>query len=66
MIAVFAVNKLLYFIAEPENKVITSIYLLICVGVGAAAYGALAYRLGLAQKLLGDRITKIASKIGLK
>lgn len=65
MIVVVVANKLLYLIAEPESKVIASIYLLICVGIGAVVYGALAYRLGLAQKLLGDRITKIANKIGL-
>ncbi len=66
MIAVIIVNKLLYLIAEPTNKWIAILYLLICVSVGAVVYGALSYRLGLAQKLLGERITKLANKIGLK
>lgn len=38
----------------------------ICVGVGIAVYGWLSLRLGLAQKLLGSRITKVANKLGFK
>lgn len=66
MVAVIVVNKLLYFIAEPTNKWLAILYLLICVVVGAGVYGALSYRLGLAQKLLGERITKLANKLRLK
>lgn len=65
-VAVIATNKLLYIIAEPSNKGITALYLLICVGVGVIIYGYASFRLGLAQKLLGERIAKLGNKLGFK
>ncbi|RUL56532.1 putative polysaccharide biosynthesis protein [Lysinibacillus antri] len=65
-IAVFLTNKGLYLIAEPSNKLIAALYLLLCMGVGAAVYGYLSFRLGLAQKLLGEKLTKLANKFGFK
>jgi O-antigen/teichoic acid export membrane protein len=65
-ISVLVTNKLLLLITEPSNKLIAAIYLLISVGVGAFVYGFLSFRLKLAQKLLGARISRIANKFGFK
>ncbi|RHW33252.1 polysaccharide biosynthesis protein [Lysinibacillus yapensis] len=65
-IAVLLVDHLLNVIAEPDGKVLEAVYLLISVGVGAAVYGFLSFRLKLAQKLFGERITKLANKLGFK
>ena len=65
-ISVFIVNKFLYSIAVPSGKLLEAIYLIISVSVGVIVYGYLSFRLKLAQKLLGGRITKIANKLGFK
>lgn len=65
-ISVIVVNKGLYLIAEPTSKLLALVYLLICIGVGAGIYGYASFKLGLAQKLLGERISKIAGKFGFK
>lgn len=65
-ISVLIVNKLLNSIAEPSSKLLDAIYLMVSVGVGVVVYGYLSFRLKLAQKLLGGRITKIANKLGFK
>lgn len=65
-VTVTITNKLLYFIAEPSTKIVAALYLMVCIGVGVIVYGYLSMRLGLAQKLLGARITKIANKLGFK
>ncbi|MCM3387419.1 polysaccharide biosynthesis protein [Ureibacillus chungkukjangi] len=65
-ISVLVVNKLLYSVAVPTNKLLEALYLMLSVGVGMVVYGYLSFRLKLAQKLLGGRITKIANKLGFK
>lgn len=65
-LAVISIYKVLYLISPATSKMIAVIYLLICVGVGVAVYGYLSFRLGLAQKLLGERISRVASKFGFK
>ncbi|KGR74728.1 putative polysaccharide biosynthesis protein [Ureibacillus manganicus] len=66
-IAVFITQKLLIAIMGPvEGKLSAIIISVICVGVGIAVYGILSFKLGLAQKMLGERITKLAAKVGLK
>nr|WP_106780518.1 polysaccharide biosynthesis protein [Lysinibacillus timonensis] len=66
-IAVFITQKLLISIMGPvDSKLSAVIISLICVAVGIAVYGYLSFRLGLAQKMLGERITRLATKVGLK
>jgi len=65
-VSVFTVNKLLYMMTEPSNKLIEALYLIVSVVVGAGVYGYLSFRLKLAQKLLGNRIVRIANKLGFK
>ncbi len=65
-IAVLIVYYLLNMIAPADNKVLALLYVIICSVVGASIYGYISLRLGLAQKLLGARITKIAKKLGFE
>lgn len=66
-LAVFITQKLLIAIMGPvDSKLSAMLISIICVGVGIAVYGFLSFKLGLAQKMLGERITKFASKFGLR
>ncbi len=63
--AVILTRSGLYAIHAPAGKMQALLYLMICSGVGAVVYGFLSFKSGLAQKLLGDRITRITKKFGL-
>ncbi len=63
---VIIVKQGLYAIAPADTKLLALLYALICAGVGGAFYAFVSFKLGLAQKLLGERVTRIAAKIGLK
>jgi len=65
--AVLLVHKgLLLLIGPVESKFSSLIVALICVGVGVYVYALISFKIGLAQKLLGGRISRIAGKFGLK
>ncbi|GLC88181.1 cell division protein [Lysinibacillus piscis] len=62
---VVVVHKLLVvFIGPADGKFTALLYSVICAGVGVGVYGYLSLKLGLAQKLLGERLTKITNKFG--
>ena len=66
-ISVIVVHQvLLAMFGAVEGKLSAIIYLIICGVVGMVVYGYLSLRLGLAQKLLGERITKYSLKLGFK
>ncbi|MGY3186604.1 O-antigen/teichoic acid export membrane protein [Lysinibacillus sp. TE18511] len=66
-VSVLIVHKLLELLMGPvDGKFSALVYSVICAGVGVAVYGYLSLRLGLAQKLLGERLTRITNKLGLK
>lgn len=66
-ICVFITHQGIIAIFGPvESKLYAIIVTFICVTVGVAVYGYLSLRLRLAQKLLGNRVTKIATKLGFK
>lgn len=66
-ISVLIVHKLLELLMGPvDSKLSALLFSMVCAGVGAAVYGFLSLRLGLAQKLLGERLTRIMSKLGMK
>ncbi|MEB2280864.1 polysaccharide biosynthesis protein [Lysinibacillus xylanilyticus] len=66
-VSVLIVHKLLVLLMGPvSSKFSALVYSVICAGVGVAVYGYLSLRLGLAQKLLGERLTRITNKLGLK
>lgn len=49
---------------EPVGRWQALFYILICGAVGAAIYGFLSLKSGLAQKLFGDRLTRITKRFG--
>ncbi|MCG7344450.1 polysaccharide biosynthesis protein [Sporosarcina sp. ACRSL] len=65
LIAVYATLKGLLAISPVEGKMQALLYVLICAFVGAVVYGILSLKSGLAQKLFGDRLTKITKKLGI-
>ena len=48
-----------------HSKLLALLYLVICITIAVVVYGFLSLRIGLAQKLLGEKITKIGRKFGL-
>lgn len=64
LIAVHFTLKGLLAINPVEGKMQALLYVLICAVVGVVVYGALSLKSGLAQKLFGDRLTKITKKLG--
>lgn len=64
-LAVWLTNVLLTAIAPAETKVLALFYAMLCALVGVVIYGAISYKLGLAQLLLGEKLTKIARKLRL-
>ncbi len=47
-----------------DGKVDALLVIFVCAGVGAVFYGYVTLRLGLAQKLFGERLTRFTKKIG--
>ncbi|VEI08501.1 putative polysaccharide biosynthesis protein [Kurthia zopfii] len=65
-VSVWLTHKGLSFILPPaEGRGVAFIYIAVCGFVGIAVYGLLSMKLGLAQKLLGSKFTKIANKLGM-
>lgn len=65
-VSVLIVQKGLTFILPvAEGRWSAFVYIIICGIVGVIVYALLSLRIGLAQKLLGHRVTKIAKKIGM-
>lgn len=48
-----------------DSKIEALLVILVCAAIGAAFYGYVTLRLGLAQKLFGERLTKYTKKFGL-
>jgi len=66
-ISVLIVHKLIELLMGPvDSKFSALLFSVICAVVGVAVYGFLSLRIGLAQKLLGERLTRIMSKLGMK
>ena len=65
LVAVVATLKGLTAISAAEGKIQSFLYILICAVIGAAIYGYLSFKTGLAQKLFGDRLTRLTNKLGL-
>ena len=63
-VAVYFTLKGLLAISPVDGKMQALLYVLICAIVGAVIYGALSLKSGLAQKLFGDRLTRITKKLG--
>ncbi|MFC5604477.1 putative polysaccharide biosynthesis protein [Sporosarcina koreensis] len=64
LIAVHFTLKGLLAISPVHGKMQALLYVMICAVVGVIVYGALSLKSGLAQKLFGDRLTRITKKFG--
>ncbi|MBO0586226.1 polysaccharide biosynthesis protein [Sporosarcina sp. E16_8] len=51
-------------ISPVDGKMQSILYIFICATVGAAIYGYLSLKTGLAQKLFGERLTRFTKKLG--
>lgn len=64
---VLVAYKLLEVVMGPvDSKFSAIVFCVVCTTVGIVVYGYLSLRLGLAQKLLGERLTRFTSKFGFK
>lgn len=63
-LAVTFTLKGLTAISPADGKMQSLLYILICAAVGAAIYGYLSLKTGLAQKLFGERLTRFTKKLG--
>ncbi|MCM3743667.1 polysaccharide biosynthesis protein [Sporosarcina luteola] len=63
-IAVHYTLKGLLAFSPVSGKMQALLYVMICALVGVVVYGALSLKSGLAQKLFGDRLTRITKKLG--
>lgn len=64
--SVIVTHKLLVLMfGVAHSKIAALLYLIVCITVGSLVYAFLSLRTKLAQKLLGDKIAKIARKFGM-
>ncbi len=59
-------HVLVMIFGAAHSKLLALVYLIICISIGAVVYAFLSFRIGLAQKLLGAKIAKFASKLGFR
>ncbi|MGG0669817.1 putative polysaccharide biosynthesis protein [Sporosarcina koreensis] len=64
LVSVHFTLKGLLAISPVDGKMQALLYVMICAAVGVVVYGALSLKSGLAQKLFGDRLTRITKKFG--
>ncbi|MBD8034712.1 MULTISPECIES: putative polysaccharide biosynthesis protein [Solibacillus] len=64
-LAVSLTHAALSAIAPATSKLLALLYAVVCATVGVFVYGTISYKLGLAQLLLGDKLTKLARKLRL-
>jgi O-antigen/teichoic acid export membrane protein len=62
---IVAHKALVMMFGVAHSKFLALFYLVVCIPVAVVVYGFLSLRIGLAQKLLGEKITKIGRKFGL-
>lgn len=63
---VFVVRSFLYLFLNPERKFQAMLIILLSVSAGIAVYGWMALKTRLADKLLGDKVAKIRTKLKIK
>lgn len=64
LILVFLVKLGLGQLMAIDTKLEGLLAIIVCAGIGAVFYGFVTLRLGLAQKLFGDKITRFTKKFG--
>ena len=64
LLLVFLSKTLLERLFTIDGKLDALLVIFVCAGIGAVFYGFTTLKLGLAQKLLGDKITRFTKKLG--
>lgn len=64
--AVLIVKWLMGLVWTVDTKWMAILFSFVGVAVGGAVYGFISFRIGLGQKLLGAKVTRIAAKFGFK
>lgn len=65
LILAFISKELLENVLNPDSKLQSLVIIILSAGVGATFYGFVSLKLGLAQKLFGERLTRITRKLGI-
>lgn len=65
LVLAFISKELLENVLNPDSKLQSLVIIILSAGVGAAFYGFVSLKLGLAQKLFGERLTRITRKLGI-
>lgn len=65
LVLAFISKELLELVLNPDSKLQALVIILISAGIGAAFYGFVSLKLGLAQRLFGDRLTRLTRKLGM-
>ena len=64
--SVFLVRSFLYLFLNPERKFQAFLIISLSVSAGVATYGWLGLKTRLADKLLGEKVSKIRKKLKIK
>jgi hypothetical protein len=65
-LVVAAIARLIVIQIMPAESKFDAIFIILIVGsIGGLVYGAIALRIGIAQKLFGERLTRFTKKFGL-
>lgn len=65
LVLAFFTKELLQLFLNPDSKLQSIVIIAGAAGVGAAFYGFVSLKLGLAQKLFGERLTRFTRKLGI-
>lgn len=65
LVLAFFTKELLELFLNPDSKLQSIVIIAGAAGVGAAFYGFVSLKLGLAQKLFGERLTRFTRKLGI-
>lgn len=65
LVLAFISKELLELVLNPDSKLQALVIIMVSAGIGAAFYGFVSLKLGLAQRLFGDRLTRLTRKLGI-
>ncbi|MCJ7842761.1 oligosaccharide flippase family protein [Lederbergia sp. NSJ-179] len=65
LVPVYFVYLGLHSIMNPESRLQGLLLIMICATIGAAIYGLLSLKSGLADRLFGERLTRLKRKLGM-
>lgn len=65
LVLAFISKEVLELVLNPDSKLQALVIIMVSAGIGAAFYGFVSLKLGLAQRLFGDRLTRLTRKLGI-